>query len=61
MLCKIAELITEVPTAGDLVPRCVDYRIHEERSADITIRTELFGPNVKGLPENDFIYIKLYS
>ena len=42
MLCKIAELITEVPDAGDLVPRCREYLYSGEDGADITIRTELF-------------------
>ena len=42
MLCKIAELITEVPAAGGLASRCRDYLCKEERGADITIRTDLY-------------------
>lgn len=57
MLCKIADLITEVPEAGDLVPRCRDYRCDGNLCADITIRTEDFRPNAwKSLTGNDYIY-----
>jgi hypothetical protein len=61
MLCKIAELIVNVPEAGDLVPRCKDYLFitaDEKIGADITIRTDLFETDdMKGLTENDWIYV----
>ena len=57
MLCKIADLIIEVPEAGDLVPRCKDYRIHETTGADITIRADQFRPNAwEGLTGDKYIY-----
>ena len=57
MLCKIAELIVEVPEAGDLVPRCKDYRTNETAGADIIIRTELFRPNAwKGVTGDSYVY-----
>ena len=57
MLCKIADLITEVPEAGDLVPRCGAYRYDGELGADIVIRTEDFRPDAwKPLTGNDYVY-----
>lgn len=44
MLCKIADLITEVPDAGGLAPRCRDYLANEKESADIIIRADLYDP-----------------
>lgn len=47
MLCKIADLIVDVPEVGDLVPRCQEYRFDDAESgigADIIIRTDLFRP-----------------
>lgn len=63
MLCKIAELLVEVPEAGDLVSRCQAYRydsMGSEEGADVTIRTHLFleNPNPNpNLTENDWIYM----
>ena len=57
MLCKIADLITEVPEAGDLVPRCREYLYNGTDSADIIIRTEHFRPDAwKQLKGNDYVY-----
>lgn len=42
MLCKIADLIADVPTAGGLASRCAEYACGENDGADITIRTELY-------------------
>lgn len=42
MVCKIAELITEVPSAGGLAPRCRDYLYSGENGADVIIRTDLY-------------------
>lgn len=39
---KIADLITEIPTADGLDIRCKDYKCDEVESADIIIRTELY-------------------
>ena len=40
MLCKIAGLITEVPSAGGLAPRCEAYLYNGPEAPDITIREE---------------------
>lgn len=40
MLCKIADLITEIPQAGGLASRCREYLYSGETTPDITIRME---------------------
>ena len=42
MLCKIADLITEIPAAGGMAPRCAGYLADKETEADITIRQEIY-------------------
>lgn len=42
MLCKIADLLIEVPAAGGMASRCGDYLINEQVGADITIRADLY-------------------
>lgn len=42
MLCKIADLITDVPADDGLDRRCADYLYSGDCGADITIRTELY-------------------
>lgn len=42
MLCKIAELITEVPAAGSMAPRCVGYLAKEASEPEIIIRQEYY-------------------
>lgn len=44
MLCKIADLLTEVPEAGGLAPRFREYLWEGDAQADIVIRTELYAP-----------------
>lgn len=57
MLCKIADLITEIPAAGDLFLRCREYRYDGEDGADIIIRTELFREDAwNGLTGDSWIY-----
>lgn len=46
MNCKIADLIVEIPEAGDLVPRCKAYLCDSAVTPDIRIRTELFRMDV---------------
>lgn len=59
MLCKIADLIVELPEAGDLVPRCKEYLYGGTDGADIIIRTELFRPELyPQLSENNMIYME---
>lgn len=45
MLCRIADLLIEVPEAGGMAPRCGDYRTNETGGADIIIRTDLYKPD----------------
>ena len=52
MIYKIADLITEIPTADGLAVRCQDYLYDQECTPDIVVRRELyrwdrFGPAVK--------------
>ena len=57
MLYKIADLITEVPEAGDLIPRCMDYRYDGDLPAEIIIRQEDFRPHAwEGLTGDDYVY-----
>lgn len=42
MLCKIADLVVDVPDAGGLASRCREYRCEEKVGADIIVRTELY-------------------
>lgn len=40
MLCKIADLIVEVPEAGGLAPRCEGYLCAQSEKPDVVIRVE---------------------
>ena len=42
MLCRIADLIADVPTAGGLAPRCEEYLCNLELQPDIVIREDLY-------------------
>ena len=42
MLCKIADLIAEIPTADGLAVRCKNYMHNEDAIPDITVRKELY-------------------
>ena len=42
MICKVADLITEVPKDGNLESRCQDYLYNGDSGADIIIRTERY-------------------
>ena len=60
MLCKISDLLTEVPATGNMPERCKEYITEDKgNSADITIRADLYNydrwPN---LSENDAIYME---
>ena len=44
MLCKIADLITEVPDAGSMAPRCEEYQWHEDQHPDIAIDAKEYDP-----------------
>lgn len=42
MLCRIADLLIEIPEAGGMAPRCRDYQTNESIGADITIRADRY-------------------
>lgn len=42
MLCKITDLLIEIPTTGGIAPRFGDYITNEKADADIIIRDELY-------------------
>lgn len=44
MLCKVANLMVDVPTAGGLALRCSEYRCDEGEKADIVIDEALYMP-----------------
>ena len=46
MLCKIAELVTEVPASGGLAPRCRDYLYTGDSPAQIIVREEEYRPDL---------------
>ena len=45
MLCKIADLIVEVPDAGGLAPRCKGYLYTGDLQPDIAIKSERYDPS----------------
>lgn len=48
MICKIADLIAEIPTADGLAVRCRNYLYDGNATADITVRSELYRPELFG-------------
>ncbi len=59
MLCKIADLITEVPDTGGLAPRVRDYLWEKDEIPDIVIRESDFRPNAwKGAPYDLYCYME---
>lgn len=55
MLCKIADLLIEVPEAGGMASRCRDYLINEPIGADITIRTDRYKPDRFAYPDENLM------
>ena len=59
MLCKIADLLIEVPEAGGMAPRCRGYLTNEQGGADITIRADLYKAEKYGTAgENMVAYME---
>ena len=59
MICQIADLITEIPATGDMLPRCMEYLIHQTVSADITICADRYQPHKwPKLSESGAIYME---
>lgn len=59
MLCKIADLLVEVPDIGDMRRRCEPYFYSEDAEPDVVIREDRFQPESwPGLPEKDLPYME---
>lgn len=59
MLCRIADLFTEVPEAGGLAPRLEGYKYSGTAKADIVIRTELYEPEYwPNMSEENMVYME---
>lgn len=59
MQYKIADLITAIPAAGDLVPRCREYICQETEKTDIVIEETLFRPDIwPTLSETSMVYME---
>lgn len=59
MLCRISDLLVEVPDAGGMAPRCRDYLWNEADGADIIIRTDLLRPEtMPDTPEELMVYLQ---
>lgn len=46
MICKIADLITNIPAADGLSIRCAEYLYSGKCGADVTIRTDLYRKDI---------------
>ena len=46
MVCKIADILVEIPIAGGMAPRCENYLNYSQQNADIIISEERYRPNV---------------
>lgn len=49
MLCKVADIITSIPSAGGMAPRCEDYYLETNLHAEIIIREDRYRFDI--LPE----------
>ena len=60
MLCKIADLLVQVPEAGGMSPRCKDYLWQGEITQPvITIREEQYEPEYwRGIPYDYMCYLE---
>ena len=59
MLCKIADLLVEVPPVGNMPQRCTEYLHPSAEPAQITIRPDRFHPEAfPQLSEEDMIYLE---
>jgi len=60
MICKIADLIIEVPVAGGMASRCWNYRWDDAAEPDITIHEGLYKPSLyaSSFTEADIAYME---
>lgn len=62
MLCKIADLLVDVPELGDMPRRCENYLYQGSEAPDFEIREASFQPDSwPGLTGNDLIYMETGS
>lgn len=59
MLCKISDLLIEIPAAGGMAPRCREYLTEQTGNVDIVINAEAYVPDKwKNLSEESNIYLQ---
>lgn len=59
MLCKIADLLVQVPESGGMQQRCQKYAFDGDKTADIIISEAQYRPdNWPGLSGNDVCYME---
>ncbi len=58
MLCKIADLLVEIPTAGGMDIRCRDYLTYANKDADIVIKEDGLVISEKKLSYESATYIQ---
>lgn len=59
MLCKISDLLVEIPEAGGMSPRCGGYEFPGQGKADIVIREDLYDLNkYPGMSDEIKIYLQ---
>lgn len=59
MICQIADLIVDVPTAGGMASRCAEYLTSTDAPADIVISADLYRrEKYPTLSEDDAIYME---
>jgi hypothetical protein len=59
MLCKIADLLVEVPADGGMDVRCTDYLYDQPGEPDITITTDMYKPDSwPGIPPEGIAYME---
>ena len=59
MLCRIADLLVEVPETGNMGQRCEKYRYTGEEKPQVELSTAYYNrDNWPGLSEEEFIYME---
>lgn len=59
MLYKIADLLVDIPSVGEMYLRSHDYIVEDTLQSDIVIREELYHPDqYSNLTQNDNIYLQ---
>jgi hypothetical protein len=59
VLCKVADLLVEIPEAGGMSPRCGEYLIGQDREADIVIdQSKYISDKWENLSLEDNIYLQ---